>query len=272
MKNLTSRHYRALGRKGLAFLSLVSLVLTGFTLEVKAKPVVTDKVFADIRADRTHPQIDTNIPLSQVKYKLVAPAKILPDQRYGLVVYISPTGDGTPPASWYPVLAQKNLLAIGPMGAGNEVDVRRRMGLGLLGALAMQRDYNIDPSRIYVAGFSGGARVASALGFFRPDLFSGTIQSVGSNYPKKLPSAAGTDNYGEMTGGEQVNRASVRDRVRFVIITSPTDFRYNNLKAMYTDGFQADGFQAKFIDVPGMGHQVCGAKQLREALTFIEGR
>lgn len=232
--------------------------------------MVSDKIFADIRSDRTHPQIETSIPLSQVKYKLVTPVKVLPDQRYGLIVYISPTGDGTPPASWYPVLAQKNLLAIGPMGAGNEVDVRRRMGLALLGTLAMQRDYKIDLSRIYLAGTSGGARVASALGFFRPDLFSGTIQSVGSNYPKPLPSAAGSDRYGEMTGGGQINKASVRDRVRFVIITSPTDFRYSNLKAIYQDGFQADGYQAKFLDVPGLGHQTCGPKQLREALDFIE--
>lgn len=222
----------------------------------------------------SHPEIDTQLNLSNERFVLGLPNGQAPDTSYGLVLFLSPSDNGTPPADWLPVLAEKKLLLLSPKNVGNAHHPRRRMAVGLLGAQSLVGKYGLNPKRVYAAGTSGGARVASALAFFRPDLFSGTIQSVGSNYPRPipLPSGAKEDGYGLMSGGETIDAAAVRSRVRFVLITSPTDFRHANLQAIYQQGFVVDGFATKFLDVPGMGHSACGAMQLREALDFIEKR
>ncbi len=228
--------------------------------------------FSEQPKTENHPEIDSKLSLSQEQFKLGLPADGQVDQSYGILLYLSPTDDGTPPNDWLPVLAERKLLVLGPMRVGNRQDPRRRMGVGLLGALALQQKYQLDPKRVYAAGTSGGARVASALAFFRPDVFSGTIQSVGSNFPRPIPQPKGGEGYGLMSGEQLVDRAAVKASVRFVLITSPTDFRHDNLQAIYRRGFLADGYQVKFLDVPGLGHQTCGPRQLQEALDFIEAR
>ena len=45
-------------------------------------------------------------------------------------------------------------------------------GLAVLAAMKLPEMTNIDSTRVYVSGFSGGARVASYSSFLRPSLFS----------------------------------------------------------------------------------------------------
>ena len=57
---------------------------------------------------------------------------------------------------------------------------------------------------------------------------------------------------------------------KFVLITGSKDFRHGNILDLYA-GFEADGFNARLIDVPGMGHEDCNGSTLEQALQFIEG-
>ena len=57
----------------------------------------------------------------------------------------------------------------------------RRQPLALLAAENVMRRYSVDPERIYIAGFSGGARVALRLALGYPDLFRGAILNAGSD-------------------------------------------------------------------------------------------
>jgi predicted esterase len=165
-----------------------------------------------------------------------------------------------------------------PQGIGNNVRGDTRCGVSVLGALAMMQRYKFDSSRVYCGGLSGGARMACALGFSQSDLFSGTIQNCGADFYHKVAQRYATsqvDTLGFPYGVLETTPAEVaaaKGRVRFTLITGPNDFRYGNLRDLYEFGFKPEGFHAKLIDVPGMGHQNCDGATLDQALNFIEGR
>ena len=51
----------------------------------------------------------------------------------------------------------------------------------------MTRRYAIDESRIYVAGFSGGGKVASMLAVIYPEVFDGAIPMGGTGFYRHVP-------------------------------------------------------------------------------------
>jgi len=57
----------------------------------------------------------------------------------------------------------------------------RREPLALLAAANVTRSHPIDPRRVYVGGFSGGARVALRLALGYPDVFRGAWLDAGSD-------------------------------------------------------------------------------------------
>src|SRR5437879_3459051 len=66
--------------------------------------------------------------------------------------------------------------------SGNDASVlARREPLALLAAHNLMQRYPVDPERVYVGGFSGGARVAMRLALGYPDLFRGAILNAGSD-------------------------------------------------------------------------------------------
>jgi hypothetical protein len=60
--------------------------------------------------------------------------------------------------------------------------------------------------------------------------------------------------------------------VRFAFITGAKDFRYGNILDIYQGGFVKNGFQARLIDQPNMGHQLCSSESLLEAFDFVSGK
>ena len=226
-----------------------------------------------------HPGIDYSFDFKTERFLCHVPDTYTGREAFGLIVFIP--GGKQPlagvPADWFPVLRERRLLFICPQRAYNTMDSALRQGLAVVAALKMMETHKIDPARVYVAGLSGGARIASDLGFRQPELFRGTIQSCGSDFYRpvpvdkavKLPRDAGKEPYGRLEATpHEVDQA--RRRVRFVLITGPKDFRYGNLLDIYNGGFAKDHFQAKLIDVPGMGHATCSASALGGALDFIE--
>jgi hypothetical protein len=169
------------------------------------------------------------------------------------------------------------MLLVIPQKAVNTLEEADRLGLGVIAAERIQERYKVDSRRVYAAGISGGARAACALGIYQSDVFTGTIQSCGTEFPHPVAQVKAVPldrDHGEIYGvlkasGEEVQQS--RDRVRFVIVTGSGDFRYANLLDIYNGGFVRDGYKATLIDVPGMKHEVCNADALGRALDFIEG-
>jgi hypothetical protein len=218
--------------------------------------------------------IDYQLKPSQETYFVRIPNSYTGARPYGLIVFVH-AGDqiNSVPPGWADVLDENNLLFVAAQASGNDHPVGRRLGLAVLGALEMKTRFNVDPMRIYTAGFSGGARMSNALAFFQSDLFKGTIQNCGADFFKRVPrrEATESDPYGfalaDATTGE-IERA--RRTVRFVLITGAGDFRRGNILDIYNYGYGANGFYSKLLDVPGMGHDVCDGLVLAQAIAFLE--
>ena len=226
----------------------------------------------------THPEphIDNGLDPASERFNIHVPSGYVAGGTYGLVVYMDSSDDPSgPPAGWAAVLDRRKLVFVEPLMAGNGEAVSRRLGLGVMAAREMSRRYDLDPRRFYAAGFSGGARVAAGLGFYRPDLFHGTIQSCGTDFDRKVPRVAATQETADRYGSYgELDATAAEDaqarRVRFALITGPGDFRYGNILDLYNGGFAAYGFQAKLFDVPGMTHRPASAASLEAALDFVE--
>jgi predicted esterase len=221
--------------------------------------------------------IQVNLDPAAEKFFVHVPANYDGSAAFGLIVYIDAQDQSNAvPTGWDRVLEQKKLLFVAPQNAGNNQPINRRSGLGLLAVRGMEQKYKVDTGRVYASGYSGGAREASHLGFYAPDVFAGTIQCCGTDFYHAVPqvdSKSQVETAGEPYGlldatPQEVDAA--KQHVHFVLITGANDFRGGNIRDIFHGGFEKEGFTAKLIDVPGMAHNVCPPHALIEALNFIE--
>lgn len=211
------------------------------------------------------------------KFFVWVPANYEGKTPFGVVVFMAPSDQFDQlPVNWGPVLTQRKMLLIAPQKAGNSYLSDRRCGLCAIAAAEMIRQYKIDPQRVYAAGYSGGARMAGMTAFYQPKLFRGTIQNCGADFYQAVPKVAPrgpkdpTDDYGVFSANDEEIDAA-KQNVRFVFITGgPTDFRHANLLDIFHGGYEKAGFAAKLIDVPDLGHTICGAATLTTALEFLD--
>jgi hypothetical protein len=220
--------------------------------------------------------IDYTVDPRSSKFFVYQPANYIPSQAFGLIVYISPADSFERlPEGWAEVLERRRLLFVCPQNAGNNCQGGPRTGLAVLGALEMMRNYNVDKNRVYAAGLSGGARIASTLGLVQSDIFCGTIQNCGTDFyhdVQRRYATSDTDTNGHhygVTGATPSEIAQSRAKTKFVLITGSGDFRRGNILDIYNGGYAQERFRAKLIDVAGMGHQDCDGKTLEEALDFL---
>lgn len=212
--------------------------------------------------------------LSREQFVVAKPANYSSGKKYGLLVYISPSDNTELPKEWEAVLARRDMLYISPVNAGNEQDTARRLGLAVAAALSMQKKYSIDQSRIYVSGFSGGGRMATALGYLHPEIFSGAIGVCGATFIREVPLKKATHQvsvpYTVIIRDPFVDEAKVMRTVRFALVSGSGDFRYGHMLDIFDGGYKPGGYQAKFFDQKGMGHSLCSGSTLTKVLTFID--
>ncbi len=121
------------------------------------------------------------IDLSREIFVLYIPSQ-QPPQGYGLLVFVPPWPEARLPDGWASVLDQHGVIFVSAANSGNDASpMGRREPLALLAEQNVVAQYTVDPARIYVAGFSGGSRVAMRLALGYPDLFRGAILDAGSD-------------------------------------------------------------------------------------------
>lgn len=121
------------------------------------------------------------IDLQQETFVVYVPAR-QPPQGYGLLSFIPPWQDARLPAGWAAIFDDSSIIFVSAAKSGNEENViDRRIPLALLGAYNIMQRYPIDTDRVYVGGFSGGARVAMKVALAYPDLFRGALLNAGSD-------------------------------------------------------------------------------------------
>jgi hypothetical protein len=124
---------------------------------------------------------DQSIDIAQERFSVYVPPTRPPDG-YELLVFVAPWEEAKIPQQWLYTLDKHAMIFVTAAKSGNDENVvDRREPLALLAAFNVMQKYSIDPSRVYVGGFSGGSRVALRLALAFPDLFRGALLEAGSD-------------------------------------------------------------------------------------------
>lgn len=193
-------------------------------------------------------------PEEVFEWELYVPENYDPGKPAGVLVYISPVSSGRMPGRYRTVMDENNLIWIAANHSGNRVRVARRVSLALLAAALADRHYRVDPSRVYVAGFSGGGRTASALAPEYPGLFRGAIYICGVNF---------------WDGHKPGRLDQVRDN-RYVFLTGSKDFNRSETRRVHRSYRRADVENVLLLEVPGMDHRIPPSEDLAAAITFLD--
>jgi predicted esterase len=201
------------------------------------------------------------------RFRIITPEEI--GSPVGLFVWISPGKDPGIPRGWEPILAEHRLVFVGAYDGGNERIALDRFRLALDAVHNLKARFVVDPRRVYVAGFSGGGRVASMLGVNFAEVFTGTIAICGANFFQPVRAGAGGFYAaGYVADAESLRLAKVARP--FVLITGEKDMNRENTRAV-ENGFRAAQFRhVKYLEVAGMGHVLPSGAVLRTALRYLE--
>ena len=127
------------------------------------------------------PLRDQPIDLPDERFVLYVPPHA-PLGGYAVMVFVPPWEEARLPGGWAPVLDRFGVIFVSAARSGNDQSVLgRREPLAVLAAHNVMARYPVDPRRVYVAGFSGGSRVAMHLALGYPDLFRGAFLNAGSD-------------------------------------------------------------------------------------------
>jgi dienelactone hydrolase len=216
--------------------------------------------------------------LSEETFEVYVPSAYRPAERggsgWGLVVWVSPTSSGgIEDAARQAVLGEERLLWVGANGAGNPRFTWNRVGLALDAAHAMAALYDLDPERIYAAGYSGGGRIASALGMLFPEVFRGALSLFGASFyrPVPVPDRPGSSWPPPFPEPAADGLRTLRQEGRFVLVTGERDFNRAQTRAtarvMEEEGFRG----VTYLEIPGASHyDFPGVADLRRALQALD--
>lgn len=122
------------------------------------------------------------LDLARERFTLQVPSSPAPAAGYGLLVFIPPWPEATVPRQWDGALERTGIVFVTAARSGNDQAViPRRMALALHAYANVVARLHVDPRRVYVGGFSGGARAAERLALAYPDVFRGAFLDGGSD-------------------------------------------------------------------------------------------
>ncbi len=189
-----------------------------------------------------------------IEWEMYVPETYDPEAPAGLMVYISPMDTGRISEGWKDVMESSNLIWIGANQSGNRIRVARRVTYAMVAPAVVARDYQVDATRVYVSGFSGGGRVASMVAPEYPQVFKGAIFICGVNFWGNRKPA--------QLGAVQANR--------YVFLTGRKDFNRDETRSAYRSYRKAGAENVLLMDISGMDHRNPSAGKLAEAITFLD--
>ena len=152
-------------------------------LETLLARVMTPLAHERLRAQATVSSLrGETLDISRQRFALYVPTAPAPADGYALLVFVPPWDGAGIPSAWLPVLARHGVILVTAAQSGNDANVvTQRIPLALAGHVNVAARYRLNPARVYVGGFSGGARVAQRIALAYPELFRGALLNAGSD-------------------------------------------------------------------------------------------
>jgi len=229
--------------------------LTGYHPEVAVKQATRlDWVFALGNQSREEPPADWLVDYDSAaqRYQLFVPPNLNPRKPAPLVLFISPGDQPAGWEQWRSVCEQSGVVFASPLAAGNDCPTPRRVRI-VFDVLDDIRQ-TIDPDRTYLAGFSGGARIACAVAFALPEYFGGVVPICGAERLRK----------------ESWLRQRVVDRLSVALVTGDDDFNRAELERYRGPLLKEVGVRTKVWAVPKLGHGIPQGDQLSAVLSWLD--
>ena len=206
--------------------------------------------------------------ITNESFRLFTPRAASTHERRGLLVWISPSDEPLIPADWKGELERREILFVSAHHSGNLRHPLDRFRLALDATCNICRQYAVDRRCIYIAGFSGGARIASMLGVAYADVFTGTVCICGVNFYKDVAVAKGRYYPATFVPDPSVLLLG-KQSSRFVLLTGEHDENRENTQSTFNE-FKREGFRhVVCFEVPGMSHAMPPGKTLGEALDYL---
>ena len=230
---------------------------TGYQKDVTvSEPTRLDWTFVVSNQSVVEPPADwlRDYDSRQQRYERFVPAPKGKSETLPLIIFIS-AGDS--PAGWGPletVCKQKGIAFASPYGAGNNVPMPRRVRIILDVLDDLRRQARIDPDRTYIAGFSGGGRVACQIAFGLPELFGGV-----------MPVCAGGD-----LREEPWLRHRAIERLSVAFLTGTGDFNLGEVERFRGPMLTEMGVRTKVTVVQKMGHAIPEAKTMQTTIEWLD--
>ncbi len=187
-------------------------------------------------------------------YEVYVPRGLKGRKPAGLILFISPGNRGMGLDVFRKVCDEKKLIFASPHNAGNETPFRQRVRIVLDVLDDVRRRQAIDAERTYIAGFSGGGRVACAIGFALPEYFGGV-----------LPVCAA----GDLRDESWLRRRAI-ERLSVALLTGDGDFNRGEVERFRGPMLAGVGVRAKVWVAPKSGHAVPPAAIVEKAVSWFE--
>ncbi|HSH10106.1 MAG TPA: PHB depolymerase family esterase [Oceanipulchritudo sp.] len=177
-----------------------------------------------------------------------------PGKPAALLVWISPVQSALPPVDYIPVLQNENCLWIGASNLGNDAPTPLRFFSAIDAAIAMQKAWDIPADRVFVAGMSGGGRLASALAILYPEVFGGGgYFIIGANPQPEVDEAL-------------LEQARSH---RFLFLTGSKDYNRTQMRDAYKEYMRKGFADCRFFSIRGMAHAYPSAEHFAEGLRWL---
>jgi dienelactone hydrolase len=185
-----------------------------------------------------------------------------PGQGYALLVWVSPLDEAGIPPGWPEVLESRGVIFVTAARSGNLTSpIGRRFPLALIAAANVQRLYPVDPNRIWIAGFSGGSRIAERLALAYPDVFSGAILDGSSD---DIGSA-------DVPLPPRANFERVLDQTAIVFSSGEKDAYNVEAAEKVASSLRRHCFDRLSVEVRrNEGHVIMNGRSLAKAIDFLD--
>lgn len=223
---------------------------------VVAGPTRLDWTFAVTNRSVAEPPADLlgkGYDSAKQTYDLFLPPRKDPRKPIGAILFVNASDE---PGGWKefePVCTKLGFAYIGVRGAGNDVPAPRRVRIILDCFDDVRKQVPLDPDRTYISGFSGGARIATAIAFAFPEYFGGL-----------LPIAAG----GELRDEPWLRHRAI-DRLSAALVTGQKDFNLGEISKWKGPHWKDVGIRTRVWVTPG-GHAIPPAATISEVVAWLE--
>jgi len=152
--------------------------------------------------------VETSDKISQQKasdeFSIFIPASGNQNNKLPVILFFDPHASGKLPVEMYKALAEEfGFILVGSNRSHNGQTINEAFEIFEKMKKEALLKYPVDASRIFVAGFSGGSRVVTAIGFKYPEIKSVIACGAGMGAVQKLPEP--TFDYFGMIGNEDFN-------------------------------------------------------------------